>query len=269
MANNLPGLSLGSGFWVKDCSDVDTDLGALPLSHQHPVPDCWAGIFLGTGSLRQQKSPLGMSSCKICVRRDRVITFQRWGRRGKKQQNACRAFVALPWFLRGGCSRAAGPAQLQVLLSCGIEFFSESEAAVPRQTNTVRKTGLDHVFASCDLVQSVNLLVLFTFGRCDWMPPGKCCRWFHTGYENPCLVKSSAFLFSKVSPSVLANSDEGFLEGFIPFCIPKDNTQRFPGLLFAQVLVSAAVRGERGRAVCVSHNLKCCAARNLECAGKK
>lgn len=126
-------------------------------------------------------------------------------------------------------------------------IFSESEAGVPRQTNTTRKTRLDHVFGSCDLVHSLNLLVLLTFGRCDWMPPGKCCRWFHTGYENPFLVKGSAFLFSKVSPSMLANSDEGFLEGFIPFHIPKDNKQRFPGLLFAQVSVSK--RRERGRAV--------------------
>lgn len=68
---------------------------------------------------------------------------------------------------------------------------------------------------------------------------------------------------------MLANSDEGFLEGCIPFLIPKDNTKRFPGLLFAQVPVSAPVRGERGRAVFISHNLKGCAARNLECADKK
>lgn len=70
--------------------------------------------------------------------------------------------------------------------------------------------------------------------------------------QNPFLVKreSSAFLFSKVSPSVLANSDEGFLEVSIPFHIPKDNTQRFPGLLFAQVAVSAPVRGEREEELC-------------------
>lgn len=68
-------------------------------------------------------------------------------------------------------------------------------------------------------------------------------------------MKSSAFLFSEVSQSALANSDEGF-----PFRIPKDNSQRFPGLLLTQVSISIPTTGERGGAVFSSSSAErlCC-----------
>lgn len=147
--SSLPSLSLGSRFWVKNCSDISTDLGTLPLSHQHPVPACWAGIFLGTGSLRQQ-IPFGNEFlAKFLSGETELLHFM--GEEGEERSSKMQA--ELLWFPHGFKREAAG-----------IEFFSESEAAVPRQTNTTRKTRLAHVFGNCDLVHSVNLLVLFTFG---------------------------------------------------------------------------------------------------------
>lgn len=245
--SSLPSLSLGSRFWVKNCSDISTGLGTLPLSLQHPVPDWWAGIFLGTGSLRQQ-IPFGNEFLQnSCLEKERMAAFHGWGRRGKKQQDTCRAFLSFPWFQKGGCRT-----------SPVLQFHNSNEFFWVRGSSTkANKYHKEYNISPCGWWLWSCALSKLAHPFYIWR------MWLNASWQvlqvilyrllqNPFLVKreSSAFLFSKVSPSVLANSDEGFLEVSIPFHIPKDNTQRFPGLLFAQVAVSAPVRGEREEELC-------------------
>lgn len=169
--SSLPSLSLGSRFWVKNCSDISTDLGTLPLSHQHPVPACWAGIFWGTGSLRQQ-IPFGNEFLQnSCLERRSCCIL--WVKKERKEAaKYLQSFCDFPIVSEG---RLQGQPSSKSFWVVGLNFSLSQ-----KQTNTTRKTRLAHVFGDCDLVLSVNLLVLFTLGGCDWMPPGKCCRWFHT-----------------------------------------------------------------------------------------